>query len=168
LLASAAALEVLPALLRAKGGELLWAWPQGQGKGLPLSEFTWNHVTLHWRGQHPDWTYLQLLLPQPEAACLEALRRRWGPDLLWHLEGVRSQGMARLAALPLLRWQGPERLEELIDHCRQLGAVIFNPHAITVEEGGLGVVDADQVAAKAAYDPAGLLNPGKLRGWLER
>jgi FAD/FMN-containing dehydrogenase len=76
--------------------------------------------------------------------------------------------MARLAALPLLRWQGPELLDELIDHCRQLGAVIFNPHAITVEEGGLGVVDADQVAAKAAYDPAGLLNPGKLRGWLER
>jgi FAD/FMN-containing dehydrogenase len=76
--------------------------------------------------------------------------------------------MARLAALPLLRWQGPERLEELIDHCRQLGAVIFNPHAITVEEGGLGVVDADQVTAKASYDPAGLLNPGKLRGWLER
>ena len=168
LLASPAALEVLPALLRAQGGELLWAWPQGQGKGLPLSEFTWNHVTLHWRGQHPDWTYLQLLLPQPEAPCLEALRRRWGPDLLWHLEGVRSGGMARLAALPLLRWQGPEQLEELIDHCRQLGAVIFNPHVITVEEGGLGVVDADQVAAKAAYDPAGLLNPGKLRGWLER
>jgi FAD/FMN-containing dehydrogenase len=27
------------------------------------------------------------------------------------------------------------------------------------------VVDADQVAAKHDYDPAGLLNPGKLRGW---
>ena len=52
--------------------------------------------------------------------------------------------------------------------CRSLGAVVFNPHVITVEDGGLGVVDADQVAAKAAYDPAGLLNPGKLRGWLER
>jgi hypothetical protein len=45
---------------------------------------------------------------------------------------------------------------------------LFNPHAITVEDGGLGGVDAEQVKAKATYDPAGLLNPGKLRGWLER
>ena len=44
--------------------------------------------------------------------------------------------------------------------------MLFNPHVISVEDGGLGVIDADQVAAKAAYDPAGLLNPGKLRGWL--
>ena len=28
-------------------------------------------------------------------------------------------------------------------------------------------VDGDQVAAKHRYDPDGLLNPGKLRGWLE-
>jgi hypothetical protein len=53
-------------------------------------------------------------------------------------------------------------------HCQELGAFVFNPHVITVEDGGLGVVDADQVAAKAAYDPKGLLNPGKLRGWIER
>jgi hypothetical protein len=37
-----------------------------------------------------------------------------------------------------------------------------------VEDGGLGLVDAGQVAAKVSNDPAGLLNPGKLRGWLER
>jgi len=37
---------------------------------------------------------------------------------------------------------------------------------ITVEDGGLGVVDADQVAAKMCYDPKGVLNPGKLRGCL--
>jgi hypothetical protein len=52
--------------------------------------------------------------------------------------------------------------------CREHGACLFNPHVLTVEDGGLGVIDADQVAAKADHDPAGLLNPGKLRGWLER
>lgn len=117
------------------------------------------------RGREPGWTYLQLLLPQPEPPALAALRQAWGDDLLWHLEAVRSFGAQRLAAIPLVRWRGPEALQALIDQCRELGAVLFNPHVLTVEDGGLGVVDADQVAAKRAYDPAGLLNPGKLRGW---
>ena len=34
-----------------------------------------------------------------------------------------------------------------------------------MEGGGLGVVDGDQVATKHSYDPAGLLNPGKLGGF---
>jgi FAD/FMN-containing dehydrogenase len=165
LLAAPDALEPLPAWLAERGGALVWQAPQGASRGLPLRELCWNHTTLHWRAQVSGWTYLQLLLPEPPGPCLEALRRRWGADLLWHLEAVRQQGAARLAALPLLRWQGEERLQELIDQARALGAVLFNPHVITVEDGGLGVVDADQVAAKAAYDPAGLLNPGKLRGW---
>ena len=49
--------------------------------------------------------------------------------------------------------------------CRDIGAVLFNPHVITVEDGGLGVVDVDQVEAKKRYDPIGILNPGKLKGW---
>ena len=52
-----------------------------------------------------------------------------------------------------------------MDQCRNLGALIFNPHVITVEGGGLGVIDADQVKAKLKYDPKGLMNPGKLEGW---
>jgi FAD/FMN-containing dehydrogenase len=168
LLAAPAALEVLPSWLEGLGGQLLWQAPQGEGRGLPLRELTWNHTTLHWRRDHPDWTYLQMLLPQPEEPCLRALRERWGEDVLWHLEAVRQEGATRLACLPLLRWQGPERLAELMADCRKLGAFLFNPHVITVEDGGLGVIDANQVAAKVAYDPAGLLNPGKLRGWLER
>lgn len=162
------AIGPLGAWLGAQGGEVRWQGPAGASPGLPLRELSWNHTTLHWRGSHPDWTYLQMLLPQPEAPCLEALRRRWGPDLLWHLEAVRHQGASRLAALPLLRWDGQERLGALVQDCRDQGAFLFNPHVYTVEDGGLGVIDGDQVAAKAAHDPAGLLNPGKLRGWLER
>jgi FAD/FMN-containing dehydrogenase len=168
LLAAPDTLEVLPEWLAARGGRLCWRGSRPQGpraRALPLWELTWNHTTLHWRAQAPDWTYLQLLLPRPEAPLLQAVRRRWGDDVLWHLEGVRHQGAPRLTALPLVRWQGAQALADLIDQCRDLGAVLFNPHVITVEDGGLGVVDADQVAAKAAYDPTGLMNPGKLRGW---
>ena len=73
-----------------------------------------------------------------------------------------------MIALPLVRWRDAEQLGQLMEDCRSVGAVLFNPHVLTVEDGGLGVVDADQVAAKQRFDPSGLLNPGKLRGWLER
>ena len=49
-----------------------------------------------------------------------------------------------------------------------LGAIIFNPHVLTVEGGGLGVIDSDQVKAKLKFDPKGLLNPGKLEGWTKK
>jgi hypothetical protein len=160
-------MEALPRWVEACGGQLLWQSPQSCSRGIPLRELGWNHTTLHWRAGRPGWTYLQLLLPQPEGPCLAELRRRWGEAIRWHLEAVKHQGATRLACLPLLLWQGDARLQELIAHCRELGAVLFNPHVLTVEDGGLGVVDADQVAAKHAYDPMGLLNPGKLRGWLE-
>ncbi len=73
----------------------------------------------------------------------------------------------------VLRWNGIDELNEIIEDCKKLGAFIFNPHVLTVEGGGLGtveggglgVVDADQVKAKLKFDPKGLLNPGKLEGW---
>ncbi len=168
LLAASDAMGVLPAWLAVRGGTLHWQEPQAGGRGLPLRELCWNHTTLHWRGSHPDWTYLQLLLPADPQPALEALRQRWGHDLLWHLEAVRQQGAARLTGLPLLRFRGVEALQALIDHCRDLGILVFDPHECSVEDGGMGQIDPAQVAAKAAHDPTGLLNPGKLRGWLER
>ncbi|MFZ9850631.1 MAG: FAD-binding oxidoreductase [Vulcanococcus sp.] len=168
LLAAPETLPVLAGWLAELQGALVWQAPQGQSRGIPLRELCWNHTTLHARSRDEGFTYLQLMLPQPEGPALAALRARWGNDLLWHLEGVRSFGSQRLACLPLVRWRGREALDALIAQARELGCLLFNPHVLTVEDGGLGVVDADQVAAKAAYDPAGLLNPGKLRGWLER
>ena len=169
LLAAADATPLLEPWLRHRGATCVWHQAESTSRGLPLRELTWNHTTLHWRSQQPGWTYLQLMLPRPAEAMLAALRQRWGPDLLlWHMEGVRSQGENRLAGLPVLLFDGIEKLEALIADCLSLGAQLFDPHTIYVEDGGLGLVDAGQVAAKASNDPAGLLNPGKLRGWLER
>ena len=117
------------------------------------------------RGIDPAWTYLQMLLPQPELGMMKKLKSEWGSNLLWHLECVRQNGVQRLASLPLVKWQGEEAMNKLITQCKDLGAVIFNPHTITVEDGGLGVIDSDQVQAKSNFDPKGILNPGKLKGW---
>jgi FAD/FMN-containing dehydrogenase len=168
LLAAPDALAPLAEELAERGGALRWSEPQGQSGGVPLRELCWNHTTLHWRARQPDWTYLQMLLPQPEEALIAAVSERWGERVRWHLEAVRQGGCPRLAGLPLVELASADELDGLMDFCRERGAVIFDPHALTVEEGGLGVVDADQVAAKTRHDPAGLLNPGKLRGWSER
>ncbi len=140
----------------------------GAEKGLGgkyLRELTWNHTTMHMRSVDSDWTYLQMLLPKPEVSAMDKLKKDWGNDLLWHLEAVHQQGVKRLAALPLVKWRGKEYLENLIIQCKEIGCVIFNPHVITVEDGGLGVIDSDQVKTKQNFDPKGLLNPGKLKGW---
>ena len=134
--------------------------------GTGLRELTWNHTTLHMRSADSQWTYLQMLLPKPEIKVINLLKRKWGNDLLWHIEGVRQYGEQRLAALPVIRWRGKNVLEEMISDCKNNEAILFNPHVITVEDGGLGVVDTNQVKAKANYDPEGILNPGKLRGWM--
>ena len=161
-------LTSLQRIAESAGATLRDLGPEDLSGGNGLRELSWNHTTLHVRASEPGWTYLQMLLPQPEAPAMAALKQRWGDALIWHLELVRQQGRPRLAALPLVRWQGAEPLNRLMDDCKSAGAVLFNPHVITVEDGGLGVIDADQVAAKHRFDPQGLLNPGKLRGWEER
>ena len=153
-------------LAKAAGAVFNLLGTENKRSGNGIRELTWNHTTLHMRSVDPEWTYLQMLLPQPEPETIDFLNSRWSHDLLWHLEAVCQQGVQRLAALPLVRWRGPDSLENLMNDCRDVGAVLFNPHVITVEDGGLGVINVDQVETKRRFDPNGLLNPGKLRGWV--
>ncbi|MEO1000670.1 MAG: FAD-binding protein, partial [Pseudomonadota bacterium] len=57
------------------------------------------------------------------------------------------------------------RLEEIIAAHEEVGAMVFNPHRYTLEEGGRQTVDATQLAFKKEADPKGLLNPGKMIAW---
>ena len=46
------------------------------------------------------------------------------------------------------------------------GVLIANPHAYTIEDGGIHrVASPDLARAKRRFDPAGLLNPGKMRSF---
>ena len=165
LLVSPDAVSTIERLAKSSTADFYDLGPENLKAGTGLRELSWNHTTLHMRGVDPDWTYLQMLLPQPESEMMRKLKSEWGQNLLWHIECVRQNGVQRLAALPLVKWQGEEAMSRLISQCKELGAVIFNPHTITVEDGGLGVVDSDQVQAKSNFDPKGILNPGKLKGW---
>tara|TARA_Y100000589_G_scaffold302750_1_gene314561 strand:- start:13051 stop:14406 length:1356 start_codon:yes stop_codon:yes gene_type:complete len=134
-----------------------------------ILDLVWNHTTLQLRAKDKNWTYLQMLLPHnTELEFIENLNKKIGKKLLWHIEAVSQQGIPRLAALPVLKWTNEKDLNNVMLYCKKLGAIIFNPHVITVEGGGLGVVDADQVKTKLENDPKGLLNPGKLEGWSEK
>ena len=48
------------------------------------------------------------------------------------------------------------------------GAFTANPPTYVLEDGGRKTIDTLRVNFKAQVDPYGLLNPGKMRGWLER
>ena len=134
-----------------------------------LNDLVWNHTTLQLRAKDKNWTYLQMLLPfDGENELINNLKKVYGKKILWHIEAVSQNGIPRLAALPVFKWTDQNELNKIINECKKYGAIIFNPHALTVEGGGLGVVDADQVKAKLKYDPKGLLNPGKLEGWIKK
>ncbi len=134
----------------------------------PLYEFTWNHTTLHALKADRTITYLQTLFPQPDClAKIEHMHRHFGDETPMHLEFVRLNGQVGCFGLQLVRFTTPKRLNEIIAYHEAQGCPIFNPHTCILEDGGMKEIDHAQLDFKRLADPLGLLNPGKMRGWLE-
>jgi len=134
----------------------------------PLYEFTWNHTTLHALKADRSITYLQTLFPPPDhLEKVEAMHRHFGDEVPMHLEFVRIGGKVACFGLQLVRFTTPERLAEIIAHHEDNGCPVFNPHTHLLEDGGMKAVDEAQLAFKRESDPLGLMNPGKMRGWIE-
>ncbi|HEY0758800.1 MAG TPA: FAD-binding oxidoreductase [Acidisarcina sp.] len=162
------ALEQLPALkaaAEAAGGRVTFSGPQPNLRTVPLlSDFTWNHTTLWAIRADPAYTYLQCGFdPLDARAQFAKLKGRYKDQLLLHIEFMkRGDGVVVPGAIPVVRYLDAERLNEMIDHCRQIGVSVANPHVNHVEGGGRYREDAVQLLAKRRYDPKGLLNPGKM------
>jgi hypothetical protein len=134
-----------------------------------LLEYTWNHTTLHARSVDPSLTYLQTLFPRdPDLKLVQQMYEHFGDELMMHLEFIRIGGAAAPAALQLVRYSTSDRLHEIIKYHEAQGAFIANPHTYILEDGGRKEIDPVQLAFKEMVDPYGLLNPGKMRAWLER
>jgi FAD/FMN-containing dehydrogenase len=163
-------LELFEELVRAYQGTITYRRSaQEASRGTLLAEFTWNHTTLHARSADPSLTYLQTVFPyDPDQGLVRHCYEHFGDEVQMHLEYVRVGGRVCPVGLQVVRYSTPERLQEIMDYHEAQGALIANPHTYILEDGGMKQVDPAQVEFKARVDPQGLLNPGKMRGWLER
>jgi FAD/FMN-containing dehydrogenase len=135
-----------------------------------ILEYTWNHTTLHALKVDKTLTYIQSgFTAGKHLEQARAMRKLFGDEVMLHLEFIRSkEGMMTCSGLQLVRYSTEKRLNEIMQLHRDNGVYIANPHVFMVEDGKQGMVNPDVVATKMRFDPQGLLNPGKLRGWAMR
>jgi FAD/FMN-containing dehydrogenase len=135
--------------------------------GHTLIECMWNHTTLHALKIDKKLTYIQSSFqPDEHLRQVRELERLLAGEVLTHLEFIRLRnGRMTCNGLQLIRFTTEERLNELMQIFRDHDVSIANPHVFIVEDGKQGKVDPAAVAAKRQFDPKGLLNPGKMRGW---
>ncbi|MFZ4406983.1 MAG: FAD-binding oxidoreductase [Paracraurococcus sp.] len=156
--------HVMPLLAR-HAGRVLHQVPTAEAK-VPAYEHAWNHTTLQALKVDRTITYLQMLFPPPDhLALVQRMAETFCDEVPVHLEFVRFGGQVTCFGIQLLRFTTEERLAEIIRIHEEAGAPVFNPHAFTLEEGGMKRVDAAQLAFKRQADPLGLLNPGKMLAW---
>ena len=170
LMVAESCLEPLQDLVREYGGTICYQKnAQAASKGAAIAEFTWNHTTLHARSADPSLTYLQTIFPADQGLKLiEELYNYYGDEVMMHLEFLRINGRAIPAALQIVRYTTESRLNEIIRYHEEQGAMIANPHTYILEDGGMKSINVEQLQFKELVDPYGLLNPGKMRAWLER
>jgi FAD/FMN-containing dehydrogenase len=133
----------------------------------PAYECAYNHTTLQALKVDKSWTYLQVAYAQPfDPAIVERHLARFGDEVYQHHEFARMHGSYATFAILLVRWKGLQHQYEVIRSIEADGCTIFNPHVVTIEDGGMKTIDTSQIDFKKRADPMGLLNPGKTRGWL--
>ena len=137
-------------------------------EGLPPAyECAFNHTTLQALKMDRSWTYLQVAYAQPfDPAVVERHLQIFGDDVLQHQDFARAGGQFGTFGILLVRWKGVEHQYEVIREIEsQGGCAIFNPHVVTIEDGGMKTIDTQQIDFKKRSDPMGLMNPGKTKGW---
>jgi FAD/FMN-containing dehydrogenase len=162
---AAAQLPAFEGAARETGGEVSYSGAYLGLRTRPLlSDYTWNHTTL-WAMKADDaYTYLQCAFdPATVREQMRRLKERFGNEILFHMEFWKNgDGTMIPGAIPVVYYTTEERLNEMIDFCREIGVFVANPHVNYVEGGGRYRADNVQLLAKRRYDPKGLLNPGKM------
>lgn len=134
----------------------------------PAWECSWNHTTLQALKVEPSsWTYSQLAYPQTfDSSVISGQMARLNDEVLWHHEIAKMGGRLQVFAIPLVKWSNEDRIHSINAEFENLdGCTVFDPHVVTIEDGGMKAIDTKQIDFKKRADPFGLMNPGKTRGW---
>jgi FAD/FMN-containing dehydrogenase len=168
---AASQLETLSEAAKEAGGEISFSGPHESLKTTPLlSDYTWNHTTLWAIRADSSYTYLQCGFDRLRAReQFMVLKQRFADDFLFHIEFMKNgQGDVVPGSIPVVRFTTEQRLNEMIDFCREIGVSVANPHVNHVEGGGRYREDNVQLLAKHELDAKGLLNPGKMATFVPR
>ena len=156
-------------LLAAHGGTITYRKSADEVKASnrTLLEYTWNHTTLVALKVDKSLTYIQSGFdPARHVEQAKALERALAGEVMMHLEFLRTkEGAPNCSGLQIIRYTSDERLDEIMRIYREHGVSINNPHVYIVEDGKQGQLNPAVLDVKRRFDPQGLLNPGKLRGW---
>ncbi|MGL4576556.1 MAG: hypothetical protein ACRCV9_17350 [Burkholderiaceae bacterium] len=149
------------------GGKVTYRKGANEKSTRTLVEYTWNHTTLHAMKVDTSLTYIQSgVQAGKHVAQAKHMNKLLGDEVLMHLEFIRTkEGQMNCSGLQLVRYTSEARLNEIMQIHRDNGVYIANPHVYHVEDGKQGQINPDVVATKMRFDPQGLLNAGKLRGW---
>ncbi len=122
----------------------------------PVFEYGWNHTTLRALKVDPAITYLQVGYGTDRPLeLIEEIRRAFSPEVLQHLEASRMGGKTSSRASPLSASPPRSVWIEIVRLHEAAGAMVFNPHRYTLEEGGRQTVDDRQLRFKREADPEG-------------
>ncbi|MBB3676012.1 FAD/FMN-containing dehydrogenase [Modestobacter versicolor] len=120
-----------------------------------LTSLSFNHATHRVQRTRPGLAHLQVGGPALVERADEV--RALLPGALVHLDGLGGADGPEFVGLLLTRYSGADALYAAMDALRRLGVHVSDPHTWELTEP---LDDVRRVAAR--FDPAGLLNPGKL------
>jgi FAD/FMN-containing dehydrogenase len=158
--------EAARAMAADHGGQVSLAqdYAEVYGARHTLIERCWNHTTLHAKAQDETLTYIECIYaPHDYVERAVEMRDRFAGELLQHVELMRLDGALTAVGIPLVRYRDAERLEAIMQAHRDSGIYINNPHTYVLGDGGKLTSESRSLAMKRRLDPAGLLNPGKVR-----
>jgi hypothetical protein len=163
-------LDAMRTMLAEFGGRLTYCKTAAESGTRTLLEYTWNHTTLVAFKSDPAITYLQsAFTPGQHLEQVREMERKLGGEVLMHAEFIRNlEGQVTCTALQIVKLTTEQRLQEIMAIHRASGVRINDPHVHIVEDGKAGgELPQAVIATKKRFDPHGLLNPGKVRAWLE-